>query len=249
MAIRPGPARKRKERFRNLPEMAHGTLRSWEPWCGELVTSPLVSEPWCSESVTLPLALGSLGAPSFLCHRSLLGALVLSACLRDRSLLVAAVFRDVYVAARSWEPCPLAVGSHGVIWRLWGFWGVCWGSFGGHIRALLDRLGALLGCLGTLLGRLGASWRPLAVLGLSWGPLGSLLGPSWGSPGAVLRPSWAVLGPSWAVFGPSWAVLGPSWGPLGQSWDDLWGLLGRLGPFLARKAEHPKNIQNPMENQ
>ena len=29
----PGPARKRKERFRNLPQMAHGTLRSWEPWC------------------------------------------------------------------------------------------------------------------------------------------------------------------------------------------------------------------------
>ena len=28
----PGPARKRKERLRNLPEMAHGTLRSREPW-------------------------------------------------------------------------------------------------------------------------------------------------------------------------------------------------------------------------
>ena len=29
----PGPARKRKERLTNLPEIAHGTLRSWEPWC------------------------------------------------------------------------------------------------------------------------------------------------------------------------------------------------------------------------
>ena len=38
-ASRPGPARKRKERFRNLPEMAHGTIRSWEPWCEELATS------------------------------------------------------------------------------------------------------------------------------------------------------------------------------------------------------------------
>ena len=31
--LEPGPARERKERLRNLPEMAHGTLRSWEPWC------------------------------------------------------------------------------------------------------------------------------------------------------------------------------------------------------------------------
>ena len=31
--LEPGPARERKERFRNLPEMVHGTVRSWEPWC------------------------------------------------------------------------------------------------------------------------------------------------------------------------------------------------------------------------
>ena len=172
-----------------------------------------MSEPWCSESVTLPLALGSLGAPSFLCHRSLLGALVLSACVRDRSLLVAAVFRDVYVAARSWVPCPLAAGSHGVIWRLWGFWGVFWKSFGGPVRALLGRLGpfwAVLGPFWAASGRLGS-------LGPSWGSLGGLLGASWGPLGALLGPSWGPLGPSWGPLGPSLAVLGPSWEPLGPS--------------------------------
>eukprot|EP00959_Pyramimonas_sp_CCMP1952_P459554 9478410-Pyramimonas_sp.AAC.2 len=87
--------------------MAHGTPRTWEPWCQGLVTSPLVSVLWCSEIVTLPLALGSLDIQSFVCHRSLLGALVLSARLRDRFLLVATVFRNVYVAARSLEPWPL----------------------------------------------------------------------------------------------------------------------------------------------
>ena len=32
-SVQCAPARKRKERLKNLPEMTHGTLRSWEPWC------------------------------------------------------------------------------------------------------------------------------------------------------------------------------------------------------------------------
>ena len=102
-----GPARDRKERLRNLPEMAHGTLRSREPFVLRACYVTARSwEPWCSEIVTLPLALGSLGVESLLRHRSLLGALV---------------FRDCYVATRSWEPwcsemftLPLALGSRGV---------------------------------------------------------------------------------------------------------------------------------------
>ena len=116
--------------------------------------------------------------------------------------------------------------------------------------------GASWGFLGASGGPREGLWGPLrAILGLPGAPGGGKLefqhvwSPSWAPLGAVLEPSWAVLGPSWAVFGPSWAVLEPSWRPLGPSWDDLWGLLGRLGPFLARKAEHPKNIQKPMENQ
>ena len=173
-----------------------------------------MSEPWCSESVTLPLALGSLGAPSFLCHRSLLGALVLSACLRDRSLLVAAVFRDVYVAARSGVPCPLAAGSHGVIWRIWGFWGVFWKSFGGPVRALLGRLGpfwAIVGPFGPPRGVLEAFGRLGALLGASWEPLGALLGLSrvllglsWGAPGASWGPSGGHFCLSGVLFGGFW---------------------------------------------
>ena len=43
----------------------------------------------CPRSLMAPFALGSLGVESLLRHRSLSGALVV---------------RDVYVAARSWEP-------------------------------------------------------------------------------------------------------------------------------------------------
>ena len=99
--------------------------------------------------------------------------------------------------------------------------------------------------LGPSRGPFGPSWTVLEALGrlrallaASWDPLGSLLGLSWGSLGAVLGSSQAVSGPSWAVLGPSWAVFGPFWGPLGPSWDDLWSLLGRVRPFLARKGEN-----------
>ena len=48
-------------------------------------------------------------------------------------------------------------------------------------------------------------------------------------------------------MGPSWAVLDPAGAVLDPSWDDLWNLLGRFGPFLARKGENPKNLQKPMK--
>ena len=70
------------------------TVRSWEPWRCELATSPF--------------AVGGLGVKSFLRYRSLfclaLGSLGVESLLRHRSLLGALVFRNVYVAARSWEP-------------------------------------------------------------------------------------------------------------------------------------------------
>ena len=66
--------------------MAHGTL-SWEPWYSERcvrcrsLLGALVPrivyvtvrswEPWCYELVTSPFAVGSLGVKSFLCYRSL----------------------------------------------------------------------------------------------------------------------------------------------------------------------------------
>ena len=69
---------------------------------------------------------------------------------------------------------PFAVESLGVksffalpIALLFGVSDPSWGSFWGDLRAHLDCLGALLGRLGVLLGGLGASWRDLAVLGLS----------------------------------------------------------------------------------
>ena len=132
------------------------TARSWEPWCSEMFT-------W-------PLALGSLGVEN---------------CLRNRLLLEP--WRCELVTS------PFAVGSLGVtsffalpIALLFGVSGPSWGSFWGDFGAHLGCLGALLGRLGALLGRLGASWKPSAVLGLSWGPLGAVLGVSWGSLGALL---------------------------------------------------------------
>ena len=98
------------------------------------------------------------------------------------------------------------------------------------------------GLLGVSWGLFPASWACVGpVLGASW----AILGGSW----AVLGPSWAVSGPAWAVLGPSWAVFGRFWGPLGPSWDDLWSLLGRFRPSLARTGENPKNLQKPLKNQ
>ena len=60
----------------------------------------------------------------------------------------------------------------------------------------------------------GPSWLqtlcnpPFLILGLSWGPPGSILGSTW----CLLGPSWAYLGPSWEHLG---AILGLSWGHLG----------------------------------
>eukprot|EP00959_Pyramimonas_sp_CCMP1952_P108109 2260166-Pyramimonas_sp.AAC.1 len=59
------------------------TARPWEPWCSELVTYPFAVGS-LSVTVTLP----RLGVKTLSCHRSLLGAFV---------------FKDCYVAARSWE--------------------------------------------------------------------------------------------------------------------------------------------------
>ena len=67
--------------------------------------------------------------------------------------------------------------------------------------------------------------------------------------GALLGRLGALLGSSWAVLGPSWAVSEPFRGPFRPSWDDLWSLLSRFGPFLARKGENPKNRQKTLKNQ
>ena len=65
--------------------------RSWEPWCSEMFTLPLVIESLGVESLrqrsllatsvlillyVTPFDIGSLGVESLLRHRSLLGALV-----------------------------------------------------------------------------------------------------------------------------------------------------------------------------
>ena len=158
---------------------------------------------------TSPFPLGSLGVQTLLRHRSLLGALVFRAC---------------YVLARCWEPwcdelfaLPIA--------RFCGVLEPSWRSFWGPFGLLLGPFWALSGRLGALWGRLGASWMPLAVLGLSWRPLGAVLGASWGSLGALLGPSWDPLGPSRCPLGPSWGPLGPFSGASG-------GLLGRLGTIF-----------------
>ena len=199
---------------------------------GACYVTALCWEPWFSEIVTLQLAHRSLGCKSCLRHRAL-GSLGAKSLLRHSSLL---------------GSMELFGGSGASGWLLgvllepsWGPFGPSWSPFG-QSRGFSEALGPLE----TLLR---ASWEPL---GAFWGSPGAVLGPSWAfrsSPGAVLGPSWAVLVPSWTVFGPSGAVLEPSWRPLGPSWDDLWSLLGRLGQFLARTAENPKNRQKPMENQ
>ena len=75
----------------------------------------------------------------------------------------------------------------------------------------------------------------------SSGPLGGPLEDLLGRLGALLDRLEAILGHLGMVLD----SLGVSWSALGPSWDDLRGLLGRLGPFLARKAERPKNFQKP----
>ena len=144
--------------------------------------------------------------------------------------------RTVYVTVCCWKPGremfrlpPLALQSLGLKSFL-RYRSLCclaslgllgetfWGSFG----ALSDCHWALLGRLGALLGRLGACWRPLAVLGLSWRPLGALLGAFWGSLGALLgRPRTlsgrlgALCGRLGDLFGRFRAVLGASMAVLG----------------------------------
>ena len=153
---------------------------------------PPVLGPWCQELVTSPLSVGSPGVQRLLRCRPFLG-LGVKSWLRHRSLLRALVFRDFYVAARSWA---LVLRASYVTARCWEPW--CYlaslGSLRGLIGALSEPfwgpLGVLLGRLGDLLGRLVGTGPPLGVLGLSWGP----------------------LGPSWE---PVWAFLGLSWGPLG----------------------------------
>ena len=191
------------------------TARSWEPWC--------------SEMFTLPLALGSLGVENCLRNRSLLGALALRAC---------------HVTARCWEPwceelfaLPIAL--------LFGVSGPSWGSFWGDFGARLGCLGALLGRLGALLGRLGASWRPLAVLGLSWGPLGAVLGVSWGSLGALLGRLGALLGRFGALLGRLGALLGSFRALLGASWALLGRSLEPPGPFSAVLGPTKRNPEKP----
>ena len=183
---------------------------------------------------TLPLALGSLGVEN---------------CLRDRSLLGALALRACHVTVRSWEPwceelfaLPIAL--------LFGVSGPSWGSFWGDFRAHLGCLGALLGRLGALLGRLGASWRPLAVLGLSWGPLGAVLGVSWGSLGALLGRLGALLGRFGALLGRLGALLGRFRARLGASGAVLGRSLEPLGPVsavLGPKMRKPKKPSKTIE--
>ena len=98
--------------------------------------------------------------------------------LRHRSLLGALVFRDFYVAARSWA----LVLRTCYVTALWG--------------VLVSRA-----CYVTA--RCWEPWCYLASLGLLGGLLGALLEPFWGPLGTLL----AVLGPFWAVLGTFWAVL------------------------------------------
>ena len=86
---------------------------------------------------------------------------------------------------------------------------------------------------------LGASCKPLgAIVGPSWGHVGSFLGPlgavlglSWGALGALLGPSWRHWRQSWGNLGGLWGSLGPSWGALGGSLGAFLGALG--GPLGA----------------
>ena len=103
------------------------------------------------------------------------------------------------------------------------------------------------------MGRLGASWRPLAVLGLSWGPLGAVLGVSWGSLGALLGRLGALLGRFGALLGRLGALLGRFRALLGASWAVLGRSLEPPGPFSAvlgpkrREPEKPsKTIEKSM---
>ena len=94
-------------------------------------------------------------------------------------------------------------------WRLKGdgwedlraSWAV-WGLFGQSSRPWA--------VLGPSWGRLGSSWEPpVALFGLSWEPLGALLGHSW--------LSWGFIWPYWGSPGLSSTPLGQSWGPLGTT--------------------------------
>ena len=108
----------------------------------------------------------------------------------------------------------------------------------GSLGSVLGRLGDLLGPLGAFRGRLGTEGSDcrfkLSLLDSSWGRLGTLLG--------RLGLLWVRLGALLGRFGALWGLLGPSWG-------DLWSLLGRFRPFLARQSEIPKNLQKPLKNQ
>ena len=163
--------------------------------------------------------------------------------LRHRSLLGALVFRDFYVAARSWALVSRACCVTALCWEPW-----CSETF--TLPLALRSLGVqsflrhrALGSLGvksflrhrSLLGAMVLFSVSGGSEGSSWGPFGALLGPFRSPFGALLGPSWAVLGPSWAVLGrlgglwASWGSLGGLWGP---SWGRLGALLGRFGALL-----------------
>jgi hypothetical protein len=105
-----------------------------------------------------------------------------------------------------------------------------------HQRPQGDLLGspwAVLGCSWGALGSLGALWgRSWVALVVLLGALGSLLG----ALGSLLGRSWVALGSvlgsprcSWVTLGCSWVTLGLLLGTLGCSWIALGVLLGALG--------------------
>ena len=77
--IRTWDGTERKERFGNVPERAHSTLRTGSLGVQSSVRHRPYWEPWRSELCTPSGALGSLGVQSLSRHRGLLGALAVKA--------------------------------------------------------------------------------------------------------------------------------------------------------------------------
>ena len=133
-----------------FPGRAHGTVRSWEPWCGAFHVTVRCWEPWRSELFTCSLVLGAL-----------------------KNVCRPSTMKGNRVVGSSWGASYEALGS---IWR--AFWRPR-DDLSGRLGALFGRPGALLDRLGGS-SRLGAllrpSWEaPVAASGSHEGVLGVLV--------------------------------------------------------------------------
>ena len=169
----------------------------------------------CAVFFTSSFVLGALAVQDLSYHRPF-ESLGVKSLLRHRSLLGALLFRDCYVAARTWELWCRVVYVTLRSWEPWSSQLVyvttrC--SEPWCEELLRDRSPPCLGCrseaCAVFAGISGEAYRgPLGgSFEAAWGPFRGLFWASWGALGASWGASWGHLG---GLSGASWGFLEPS---------------------------------------